>query len=53
MAFIAQRVGDSFAWVIGGALQRALDADWLTGCVGSECLITMLPGPAAAVVEEV
>ncbi len=43
--------GRFFAWVIGGALPAALDADWLTAAWDQNAY-NYVTGPAAAVVEE-
>ena len=43
--------GRFFAWVIGGALPAALDADWLTAAWHQNAY-NYVTGPAAAVVEE-
>ena len=43
--------GRFFAWVIGGALLAALDADWLTAAWDQNAY-NYVTGPAAAVVEE-
>jgi hypothetical protein len=43
--------GRFFAWVIGGALSAALDADWLTAAWDQNAY-NYVTGPAAAVVEE-
>ena|ERR1700676_3412764 len=43
--------GRFFAWVIGGALPVALDADWLTAAWDQNAY-NYVTGPAAAVVEE-
>jgi len=44
--------GRFFAWVIGGALESALAADWLTSAWNQNAVL-FSTGPAAAVVEEV
>jgi glutamate/tyrosine decarboxylase-like PLP-dependent enzyme len=44
--------GRFFAWVIGGALESALAADWLTSGWNQNAVL-FSTGPAAAVVEEV
>jgi glutamate/tyrosine decarboxylase-like PLP-dependent enzyme len=44
--------GRFFAWVIGGALESALAADWLTSAWNQNAAL-FSTGPAAAVVEEV
>src|SRR5262249_22534934 len=41
-----------FAWVIGGAVESALAADWLTA-VWDQNAVTYQSGPAAALVEEI
>ena len=43
--------GRFFAWVIGGALSAALDADWLTAAWDQNAY-NYVTGPAAAVVVE-
>ena len=43
--------GRFFAWVIGGALSAALDADWLTAAWDQNAY-NYVTGPAAALVEE-
>jgi len=43
--------GRFFAWVIGGALSAALDADWLTAAWDQNAY-NYVTGPAPALVEE-